>query len=438
MKKIALILLAIVFTMPTFAQGKFGKDSAECIKYLSYYKEYMKQKDYKSAASPWRQAYILCPPTASQNLLIDGQRLMRHFITQSKDAAQRKGYIDTLLNLHEQRATVYPKYKVTAYNNKALDIINYKYNADDNKALLANLLDIMKVTESKSKALHFVKTMEAATLCHQEGTISADEVMAVYTVISRHIDMSLQEKEDSQIAGAQKDVETLLADSGVATCEKLEELYAPRYEATPQDNNLLTNIVKMLGKAECFDSKTYLNAAVALHQMDPTHNTAYFLYKLYSSHSETEDAISFLSQAIEMCENDNKEQASDYALELGTYAFKSASDKVKGVEYAKKAAELDETNKGKAYLLIGTIWATVKCPGNELEVRTPFWVAYDYVNKAKAADPTLEAEADNLMVQYRKYFPAKADAFMFGAEDGHSYTVSAEGLREVTVVRTNK
>ena len=31
------------------AQGKYGADSAECIKYLSYYKEYYKSKNFDSA-----------------------------------------------------------------------------------------------------------------------------------------------------------------------------------------------------------------------------------------------------------------------------------------------------------------------------------------------------------------------------------------------------
>ena len=46
MKKLFLAVLAISMMMGTnaSAQGKYGADSAECIKYLSYYKEYYKQK----------------------------------------------------------------------------------------------------------------------------------------------------------------------------------------------------------------------------------------------------------------------------------------------------------------------------------------------------------------------------------------------------------
>ena len=91
MKKILIIMFAVMFTMNAFAQGKFGPDSAECVKYLSYYLEYVKQNNMEEAFGPWRQAYTLCPVTASQNMLIDGQKLMRWAYKKTKDAKARQG-----------------------------------------------------------------------------------------------------------------------------------------------------------------------------------------------------------------------------------------------------------------------------------------------------------------------------------------------------------
>ena len=77
MKKILTMMFAAVLSLTAFAQGRFGADSAECVKYLSYYKEYLKHNNNEEAIGPWRQAYAICPPTASQNMLLDGQKLMR-------------------------------------------------------------------------------------------------------------------------------------------------------------------------------------------------------------------------------------------------------------------------------------------------------------------------------------------------------------------------
>ena len=53
MRRIAFIAVTAVVLMfggnNVFAQGKYGADSAECIKYLSYYKEYFKSKNYDAA-----------------------------------------------------------------------------------------------------------------------------------------------------------------------------------------------------------------------------------------------------------------------------------------------------------------------------------------------------------------------------------------------------
>ena len=78
MKKFALILLTLVLAVPAFSQGRFGKDSAECTKYLSYYQELYKQKNIAEAAPFWRKAFSLCPPTASQNMIINGQEYLHN------------------------------------------------------------------------------------------------------------------------------------------------------------------------------------------------------------------------------------------------------------------------------------------------------------------------------------------------------------------------
>ena len=75
---ISVAVLALAGSATLSAQGKFGPDSAECIKYLSYYTEYYKQKNYDSAIPNWRKAYELCPVTSRYKILQDGTTLMRY------------------------------------------------------------------------------------------------------------------------------------------------------------------------------------------------------------------------------------------------------------------------------------------------------------------------------------------------------------------------
>ena len=131
MKKLFLAVLAISMMMGTnaSAQGKYGADSVECIKYLSYYKEYYKQKSYDEAIPSWRKAYKLCPASASQNLYIEGATLVKRLISKNASNAEyRNALVDTLIDLYKTRAANYPKYAVTALNNMGTDVNNYVKN----------------------------------------------------------------------------------------------------------------------------------------------------------------------------------------------------------------------------------------------------------------------------------------------------------------------
>lgn len=433
-------MLAVMIAIPSFAQtSKYGtgQDSIDCLQNLSFYQDYVKSNALEEAYPSWQKAYSICPRIASQNLYVNGQKIMRFRLSKVKDKEARKGIIDTILTLSDQRAEFFPKSAATALDNKAKDIINYKWNENDPSILYKNFKDIINVSQSKTSAIVFVNFMKNATTLYKAGSLDAETVMNDYTTIADYIDAALAAKADGQMVGAKQDIETLFADCGVASCDNLISLFTPRYEAAPNDKAVLSTIVKLLGNSECIDNNLYLKSVEALHSIDPSASTAYYLYKLYSVSGDYENAANTLKNAIELSA-DNAVTASSYCLELGTFYYKNLKNHAEAAAAAKKSIELNAENAGRAYLLLGTIWGTMTCSGNEIERRAPYWVATDYVNKAKAADESLTEEANNLAAQYRKYFPQQADAFMYDVMDGQSYTVSCGGLRETTTVRTVK
>ncbi len=432
-------MFAAAITLTASAQGRFGADSAECVKYLSYYKEYLKHNNNADAIGPWRNAYAICPPTASQNMLIDGQKLMRWAYNKSKDAKEREGYLDTLMQIYDLRIANYPKGAISAMNNKVIDIVNFKWKENDTEAVYNEVKSIFSATGSKAKDLVFVKLMEVSTALYGEGKISAETVIEDYSAISDKISeaLTVDARDGARLAKAQKDVETLFMNSGVASCENMIALLQPRYDANPNDEEVLRSVVKMLSAADCLESDLYIKSVESLYAIDPTSSTAYLLYKLYARKDDSAKAVEFLQKAIDTSTGD-AEQLASYYLELGSYNYKSAGNNAAAVAAAKKAAEVSEAYKGRAYLLIGTIWGTARCSGNEVESQAHFWVAYDYVIRAKAADATLADEANSLASQYQAYFPSQADAFMYDLTNGQSYTAVCGAMRETTTVRTAK
>ncbi|MCQ2155267.1 MAG: hypothetical protein MJY55_05595, partial [Bacteroidales bacterium] len=168
MKKTAVLILAMIVTLPVMAQGRFGKDSAECVKYLSYYQEYVKQKNYDAAAPSWRQAMSLCPPTASQNLFTHGQTIIsREIKANAKDPKRVKELIDTLLLLSDIRAENYPKSAARSLDNKALNVINYF--AKDYNRLYTELTAIIEKIGPEASPAVYVKQMQAAVDVYKNG-----------------------------------------------------------------------------------------------------------------------------------------------------------------------------------------------------------------------------------------------------------------------------
>ena len=418
------------------AQGKYGADSAECIKYLSYYKEYFKSKNYDSALPNWRKAYSLCPATANQTMLIDGTSLMRRLIT--KNAANetyREALIDSLITLHKVRAQYYPKYKVTAINNMALDMANY-YKSDAQR-LYNGLKEVIEENKEQTKPSVLLINLNAAIQLYQNEALDADALINIYQNNMAYLEQSVPADANAkeELEKVKDDMESLFISSKVASCEKIIEVYGPRYAAAPEDIALVTNIVKMMSSAEnCTDNDLYLNAATSLHKLDPSSQSAYFLYKLNASRGNADQALAYLEEALSSTELDVK-TAADYNYEAATFCVKNGKN-AKALGFAEKAKELDETYAGKAYYLIGTVWGSTTCGGDEIAKRAPYWVAVDYMNKAKAADPEIADDCNRMIAQYRVYFPQTAEAFMYNYTDGQSYTVSCGGMRATTTVRT--
>lgn len=438
MKKGLTLFLALVMmtisSVTVSAQGKYGADSAECIKYLSYYKEYFKQKNYKDALPNWRKAYTLCPPTANQTMLIDGTTLIRQLISKnSKNAVYKAALVDTLLNIHDLRAKYYPKYSETAVNNKGLDMISYMQ--DDTKAFYEGIKSIIAINKEKSRPQFFLFMFNASCDLYNSGVITADEVLADFEEATTYIDQIAKKDNSDVTLKIKTDIENLLATSNVASCDNLIALFTPRFQENPDDLELATNILKMMSATEgCTDNQLFLDAANTMHRLDPSATSAYFLYRLYSGKADVENAVKYIEEAIASEESDAIQDA-QYSFELATFCYKNSMN-AKSFEYALKAAELDPAIAGKAYMLIGTVWGSQICQGNEIEKRAPYWVAVDYMVKARNADPSLAEEANKHIAQYSQYFPQTAEAFMYNFNKGDSYTVSCGGMRAVTTVRT--
>lgn len=419
--------------------------SAECLKYMDFYSQNYKQKQYDDALPQWRLAYSLCPKNYRANLYVHGSFLLNRAINKlgSRNPQYREALIDSLLTLQDERLTYFPTgkkngvvvdQKATILNNKGQYIINFR--SKDSKYLYEQLGAIVNQLGSETKGSILVNYMQAAIALYRNGELKVDDVMNVYTRSADLLAAAVPADDDeaTAIGEAKTTLESVFAESNVASCDNLVAIFGPRYEADPNNVALVTNIVKLMNKGECFSSDLYLKAVTKMHSLDPSASSAYFLYKLHSSRGNVNEAVKYIEEAIASCAPG--ETLAQYNYELAGFAYKN-SMKAKAYAAAKAAADLDYGYAGKAYMIMGNLWAGTSCGGDEITRYAPRWAACDFYNKAKAADPSLAEEA-NRQISRNSYYPSAADAFMYGYQNGQSYTVSCSGMTATTTIRLSR
>lgn len=434
MKKLTIILLtATVFALSSF----IASAQDECDLYRSYYTEYYKQgsKDAKMMALPsWRKAYDICAPNKSQNLYIQGADLFRILISKNANNPEyRAALIDTLVTLHKKRAQYYPKYADKAYDALAKDVNNLLKN---NPAKTYEILtEVIKIQGAKTAPVAFVANMNATVALYKEGKLSIDEVIGVYDESVKNF-TELQKTDTTQITrDLRATMENAFINSKVASCDNLIALFTPRFEENKDDIDQITKMVKLLASVEgCTDNDLYMKSVTRMHQLSPSANSAYYLYRLHASKDNVKDALTYIEEAAASDELDVATKA-QYLYEKAAFSLKNGYY-AKAVEAAGQSAELDSSLTGKADMIIGHAWMSISCGGNEVEKRAKFWVAVDYFNRARAADASLAEEAGKFIGTCASYFPETAEAFMYDFQNGQSYTVSCNGMRAVTTVRT--
>ena len=438
MKKITLLLFAVMAAFASqnvVAQDKYGSgpEREECMKYLSYYSEYYKQSNFDSALPNWRKAYSFCPPTASENMFIHGTSLMTRLYNQVKDADHKKAIVDTILTLQDQRMAAYPKRRVSILNNKGQYMINYRNS--DAAYIYNNLNAIVDELGPQANGSLLVNLLQATITMYRENQLAADDVIAMYDKVAANVEGATAKnaKEEEDNAKAKAAIESIFADSKVASCENLIAIFGPRYEADPENLALVSNIVKLMNSAEdCASNDLYLKAVTSMYKLDPSYRSAFGLYRLNAARGNVADAAKYLEEAIASPESDDATDA-QYYYEMAAFSYKNGM-RGKAAEAARKAVDLDNGYAGKAYLILGNLWASATC-GETVDKWARYWAAADYYQKARNADPSVADEAASSLGSVSRYYPEASEAFMYDLTKGQSYTVSCGGMTATTTVR---
>lgn len=420
MKRLLFLAATALMAMPLSAQkyGATPEDSIECIKNLSIYQEFYKQKAYVDAYPAWKEVLRYCPST-SKNTYIRGNVILKQKIAKTTNEAEKQQYIAELMQLWDQRIQYYGEPSYCA-GQKGSDMQTYMPDAlDEQIALFSTAMADKK--EIRNYAIPFLN-LRAVIESFKASKATKDDILDAYErgIELLEIYQSATEEEDAKVVESMAGMDALL--EPYASCTELVPLYEKKFADNKTKADFLKKATGMLDKRGCTDADIFFKMTEALHKIEPTPQSAYLMAKMCYAKKDFNAAINYVKDHVDALDKDSEKIN---ALMVLADSYMNTNQYANGRAACLKALEIN-ANEGRAYLMLGAMYAAgaKACGSDPIGQRAAFWVAVDTYVKAKQVDPSVSEKADNLISTYRGYFPSGDDLFTYGYKEGESYTIN--------------
>ena len=417
-----------------------GQDSINCRQNISIYTEFLKSNNFAAAYTPWKAVFDEAP-LAQAGTYTNGAKLLRGLIKAEKDAAKKKEYLDVLMKVHDQRIQYLDQLNVLGKTSTSKgDIIGTKahdYVSNGGKDINVAYALFKEAVELEQQNLPYYVLMEFVDMSARK--IKSDEshkeqFVQDYIAASGYTAAALEAAKEAAKPNYQKakdNIDAYFINSGVATCENLQNIYAPKVEANKSDLEYMKQVMKVMKMLGCTEAEVYFAASEAAHAIEPTAETAIGCGYMYYKKGDIEKCISYFDNAIEL-EQDPIKKAEYYFITANVLSANKQLSKAK--QYARKSIEFNGNN-GKPYILIATMYASSPKWSDEAALnKCTYFAVIDKLQKAKSVDPSVAEEANKLIGSYSAYTPKDEDLFFIGLKKGDSVTIGG-WIGETTTIR---
>ncbi len=446
----SLIIGLLTLTTGVFAQkgvednSKYGhgEDSIRCTTNLTLFADDVKQKKIAEAYTKWIIVFNECP-LAHSSIYSDGAKIASFLYENEKDAVKKEEYYNLLMKVYDQRSKYfgdnarYPSSYIKGL--KAVSMLEYKRNDVEVVKAANQLLEESLAGKTNTIQAAFTLNYMTSTIAlFKEGSFTAEKVVNNYVKVSAINDQLIAaatEKNKEPFTQAKVGIEQQFAASGAADCNTIATIFGPKLQENKENLDWLKMVNYLLVKGECTDSDLFFATSEFRHRIEPSSASAYGLAKMYLKQNDSNRALEFYKEAVEL--ETEADQKAKFLYEMGLISM-SHENFLAARTYANKALEL-RSDWGMPYILIGKLYAAgAKGIGTkEFEKKAGYWVAVDKFQKAKAVDSNVAQEANELINLYSQYFPGSEELFFEGIQDGTAYTVGG-WIGERTTVRAKR
>jgi len=412
---------------------KWGKDPEQRqhnVLVFNYFKDAYDMQNYDLAAQ-YMKELVENAPKSHENVYIRGGNIYKTKINRATSMAERKALVDTLMWVYDKRVENFGDgdKRGSLLALKAADYL--VFNAMDREGIQKFYNDAIDATGGKdSKVLNTYYSVLVDD--YKADMIETDFIMNEYDRLANMMKASDDPEE------GQKVLDNLLLSSGAADCENLEKIYRPQYAADPNNVELMTKIVGMLGRGKC-EGDFQLEVAENLYKVEPTPETGLALATIFEARGDYEKSLYYWQESINN-EPDATKKA-DYTMRAAASALASQNYR-QAITFARESLEIDPNN-GLAYMIIGQVYgmsAGSSCSDDFMR-RAAYWVVVDNLQKARTLLAGDEAQVEVLNRQINSYsanFPSNEECFFRGLNNGDAFTVNCGIVSGRTTVRVGR
>ena len=433
-------ILLLMMASGLIATAQFDKSS--CPSNLSIFAEFAKVKNFDSAYQPWLEVRNNCPEL-NVATFIYGERILNHKIKKATD--DKAALQASLMSLYDGWLTYFPNTKRGAsevgkiLSSKAQAMVDNKLGTKREAYEIfdqAFTQDPNSFTSPKRLYTYF----KTAYQLYKQGDKTAEVLFDKYeevsekfvleqTNLAKKLDVILKKLETGEALTSREQRNKRVYETNTfafstyagnldamiskeSSCENLIPLYRKNFEANRSNSVWLNRAASRMDAKECADDPLFVELVEALHAINPSANSAYYLGILKDKAGESKAALAYYEESLTL-EQDQYRKA-DILYKIAV-KFKKRNLKSKSRSYARKALK-NRPSMGKAYMLIASLYAASAndCGNTQFEKRAVYWLAAKTARKAATVDSGVKKTALKLAASYEGRAPSKTDIFTEG------------------------
>ena len=423
-----------------------GQSSDECPQNLSIFAENAKVKNYQAAYEPWLSVRNNCPDL---NIAIYsyGERILKDRLEKSSEADKLQIQNDLML-LYDQWIENFPTKKGksevgSVLSSKAQTMIDFDIGSKEEIFSIFNSAfekDAQSFTNPKRLYNYFKVLYEIYK--SKNGKVTPEKLFEKYEDVSekfefekiklaKNLDKILKKEESGEALTTRdlkrkriydinsnaigvflKNLDAIIAKE--SSCENLIPLYERNFDENKNNIVWLKRAASRMDSKDCSDSQLFVKLVEALHTIQPSADSAYYLGLLNDKKGDNKQALSYYEESIELEEDPYKKAKILFKIAL---KFKDRGRKRTARSYALKALSF-QPSLGKAYLMIANLYASSAndCGDSQFNKRAVYWLAAKTAKKAANVDASIKKAALKTAASYNGRAPSKTDIFTDGME----------------------